>query len=88
MRPLRQRYALTDLESTSTVFRCSSAGSTSALSGTYGDPGRRAAFEPVAVAWLEWRLNGDEMQAGEMFEGPDCTLCKDPVWHIAKADMR
>jgi hypothetical protein len=53
--------------------------------GTYWDPGG-GRFAPIAVAWLQWRLNGD-MRAARMFEGVDCGLCNDPVWHITKKDM-
>ena len=48
--------------------------------GTYNHPGG-GRFEEVGVAWLNWRLNGDKV-AAKMFEGPDCTLCKDPIWHV------
>ena len=54
--------------------------------GTYNHPGG-GRFEEVGVAWLDWRLNGDK-QAARMFEGPDCTLCKDPVWHVEKKGMQ
>ena len=54
--------------------------------GTYTHPGG-GRFAAVGVAWLDWRLNGDR-QAAKMFEGPDCELCKDPVWHVEKKDMQ
>jgi hypothetical protein len=53
--------------------------------GTYSHPGG-GRFAEVGVAWLDWRLNGDK-QAAKMFEGPDCTLCKDPIWHVQKKNM-
>jgi hypothetical protein len=53
--------------------------------GTYRHPGG-GRFAEVGVAWLNWRLNGDK-QAAKMFQGPDCTLCKDPVWHVQKKNM-
>jgi hypothetical protein len=53
--------------------------------GTYNHPGG-GRFEDVGVAWLNWRLNGDKA-AAKMFEGPDCTLCKDPIWHVEKKGM-
>jgi len=53
--------------------------------GTYSHPGG-GRFADVGVAWLNWRLNGDQ-QAAKMFEGPDCALCKDPVWHVQKKNM-
>jgi hypothetical protein len=54
--------------------------------GTYNHPGG-GRFEPIGVAWLNWRLNGDK-QAAKLFEGADCGLCKDPVWHVAKYEMK
>ncbi|CAN5219061.1 hypothetical protein BH11PSE2_BH11PSE2_19790 [soil metagenome] len=48
--------------------------------GTYNDPGA-GWFGEVGVAWLEWRLNGDK-KAARMFEGKDCTLCTNPIWHV------
>ena len=53
--------------------------------GTYNHPGG-GRFEPVGVAWLKWRLNGDKA-AAKLFEGPDCGLCRDPVWHVSKKGM-
>jgi dienelactone hydrolase len=53
--------------------------------GTYNNPGG-GRFAEVGVAWLDWRLNGDK-RAARMFEGPSCTLCKDPVWHVEKKNM-
>ncbi len=54
--------------------------------GTYNHPGG-GRFEEVGVAWLDWRLKGNGA-AAKMFEGPDCTLCRDPIWHVQKKDMR
>jgi dienelactone hydrolase len=50
--------------------------------GTYGmkDGGY---FGKIAVAWLDWQLEGDA-QAARMFKGSDCTLCAAPSWHIYK----
>jgi hypothetical protein len=50
--------------------------------GTYGmkDGGY---FSKIAVAWLDWQLEGDT-QAARMFKGSDCTLCAAPSWHIYK----
>ncbi len=53
--------------------------------GTYSHPGG-GRFGKVGLAWLDWRLKGDKKSA-KMFEGPDCTLCKDPVWHVQKKGM-
>ena len=44
-------------------------------------------FGVAAVAWLNWQLNGDH-RAARMFEGADCTLCKDPKWDIRKKNMK
>lgn len=54
--------------------------------GTYRHP-NGGWFGEVAVNWLKWRLNGDR-QAGKMFDGPDCTLCRDPAWKVEKRQMR
>jgi hypothetical protein len=45
------------------------------------------AFGVAGVAWLKWRLNADP-QAARMFEGADCTLCKDPKWDVLKKNMK
>ena len=37
----------------------------------------------IATAWLEWTARNDQ-SAGRMFKGANCTLCKDPTWHISK----
>jgi dienelactone hydrolase len=37
----------------------------------------------VARNWLEWTTRSDQ-KAAAMFKGPNCTLCKDTAWHIAK----
>jgi hypothetical protein len=37
----------------------------------------------ITVSWLEWTTRGDGT-AGRMFKGPNCTLCKDPTWHIQR----
>jgi hypothetical protein len=53
--------------------------------GAYNHPGG-GRFEEVGVAWLDWRLNRDQ-QAARMFQGPDCILCKDPIWRVEKRGM-
>lgn len=53
--------------------------------GTYREP-NGGAFSPVAVAFLKWRLQ-DDQQAARMFIGPDCTLCKQPEWHLRTKNM-
>ena len=45
-------------------------------SGTYSHA-NGGEFANIAVAWLRWQLKGDK-DAGRMFTGRDCTLCKDP----------
>ena len=37
----------------------------------------------IARNWLEWTTRNDQ-NAGRMFKGAGCTLCKDPAWHIQK----
>jgi hypothetical protein len=37
----------------------------------------------VAVSWLDWQLKGNT-QAAQRFVGPDCGLCKDPVWQVER----
>lgn len=53
--------------------------------GTFGAPngGDVARF---SVAWLNWRLRGDE-RAGRMFKGADCSLCNDPTWRIERKGL-
>jgi dienelactone hydrolase len=43
-------------------------------------------FAEVGANWLLWRLKGDT-QAGAMFDGPGCGLCKDPAWTVQKKKM-
>jgi hypothetical protein len=54
--------------------------------GTFNHP-NGGRFATAGVAWLEWRLNGDQT-AAKMFVGPDCGLCTDPAWHVSKKNMR
>jgi len=35
----------------------------------------------------EWQLKADR-EAARYFEGSDCVLCRDPVWEVAKKNMR
>ena len=40
----------------------------------------------VGTAWLDWQLKGDP--AGEKwFVGPDCVLCKEPTWEVARNNL-
>ena len=38
-------------------------------------------INPVAAAWLRWRLMDDAALAS-WFVGPDCMLCKDSKWTV------
>jgi hypothetical protein len=40
-------------------------------------------FGVAGVAWLKWRLKGDQ-NAAKMFKGADCGLCRDSEWQIQK----
>jgi hypothetical protein len=53
--------------------------------GTYRQP-RGGAFTDVAVAWLDWQLKG-ETDAGRMFRGEDCGLCRDRGWVVRKKNI-
>ena len=50
--------------------------------GTFGakNAGENGA---IAVNWLNWVTRNDA-NAGKMFKGAACTLCKDTSWHIQK----
>jgi hypothetical protein len=37
----------------------------------------------VGVAWLKYQFKADP-ETTKMFEGPDCSLCKDPKWDVRK----
>jgi dienelactone hydrolase len=50
--------------------------------GTYGQE-NGGFFARIAEAWLGWRFKGD-LAGARMFQGPDCTLCRDPSWHVTK----
>ena len=39
-------------------------------------------FANVAWKWLRWQLKGDS-EAGRMFAGRRCSLCRDPNWEVA-----
>lgn len=41
----------------------------------------------LAVAWLEWRLRGDQ-GAATPFAGPNCGLCRDAAWMVRKRSMQ
>lgn len=50
--------------------------------GTYNQP-NGGEFGRIAVAWLQWRLKGDET-AGKMFIGDSCGFCRDDKWKLEK----
>lgn len=54
--------------------------------GTFNHPGA-GWFGEVGVAWLDWQLKGDKA-AASYFEGADCKLCKNPIWEVAKKNMK
>jgi len=37
----------------------------------------------IATNWLEWTTRKDQ-KAARLFKGVNCTLCKDPSWHVLK----
>lgn len=53
-----------------------------AHAGTFREP-NGGAFGVAGVAWLDWRLKGDQ-KAAAMFTGPTCGLCSDPQWQVQK----
>jgi hypothetical protein len=54
--------------------------------GTYGFPGG-GSIGRIATDWFMWQLKGDS-QAARMFQGTDCTLCREPTWHVQKKNMK
>jgi dienelactone hydrolase len=53
--------------------------------GTYGLP-NGGSLGRIASAWYAWQLRADR-QAGRMFTGSDCTLCREPTWHVQKKNI-
>lgn len=53
--------------------------------GTYGLP-NGGSLGRIASAWYAWQLRGDR-EAGRMFTGPNCTLCREPAWHVQKKNI-
>jgi len=53
--------------------------------GTYREP-NGGELGTIAVALLQWQFKGDR-QAAKMFVGTDCTLCRDPKWHVSRKRM-
>jgi hypothetical protein len=54
--------------------------------GTFRDPGA-GWFGEVGVAWLNWQLKGDA-DGARYFEGENCLLCKNSIWHIEKKNIK
>ena len=40
----------------------------------------------ASTGWLRWQLMGDDSLA-KMFQGPDCTLCKDARWTVKRKGL-
>jgi dienelactone hydrolase len=53
--------------------------------GTYGLP-NGGSLGRIASAWYAWQLRADR-DAARMFVGPDCTLCREPTWHVQKKNV-
>jgi hypothetical protein len=53
--------------------------------GTYWEP-NGGEFSGIAVAWLNWKLKGDQ-RAALMFRGPDCGLCVNPKWVVRSKNL-
>ena len=53
--------------------------------GTYGAP-NGGSIGRIASAWYKWHLRQDA-EAGRMFTGEDCILCREPGWHVQKKNM-
>ena len=54
--------------------------------GTYGQP-NGGSLGRIGAAWYAWQLRGDA-EAGKMFSGADCVLCKEPTWQVQKKNMQ
>jgi len=53
--------------------------------GTYQQPNGGEEAQ-IVRSWLDWQLFGDA-KAGAMFQGADCTLCKNPEWTIVRKKL-
>ena len=61
--------------------------STVGHTGTYAQD-NGGEFAQVGIAWLKWQLYGEMSDATSgMFLGPDCGLCKKPMWTVEKKMM-
>lgn len=54
--------------------------------GTYWEPNGGPAAQ-VVVKWLDWQLRGDA-EAGRLFTGKDCGLCRDPAWSLQTKGLK
>jgi hypothetical protein len=54
-------------------------------SGTYSHA-NGGEFANIAVAWLRWQLKGHG-DSGKVFQGADCSLCKDPNWIVQRKGL-
>ena len=54
--------------------------------GTYGQP-HGGEFAKVATAWFQWQLK-DDKEAGKMFTGDPCRLCKSDVWKVDRKNIK
>jgi hypothetical protein len=46
-------------------------------------------FGKLNLAWLNWRLKGDETATGKgYFVGDTCSLCKDASWEVLSANIK
>jgi hypothetical protein len=53
--------------------------------GTYSFPGG-GSIGRIGSDWFKWRLRGDQ-EAGRMFTGANCTLCREPSWRVQKKNL-
>ncbi len=54
--------------------------------GTYGAP-NGGAIGRIASDWYRWQLRG-ENEAAKMFVGANCTLCREPGWHVQQKNIK
>lgn len=61
--------------------------STVGHTGTYAQD-NGGEFAQVGIAWLKWQLYGENSDiTSGIFLGPDCGLCKNPMWTVEKKMM-
>jgi dienelactone hydrolase len=53
--------------------------------GTYG-AANGGELGQIAWQWLDWTTRGDQT-AARSFVGQNCSLCRDPAWHISKKQI-